>query len=166
MSKSHQNALENPAAKLGLSVVFAIIGTPYLLHALGIETSWLSDELLGKCPQRARTRGLACNLSPFAISTMLGLGTFFCTAALALALGAISKRLEEIARFIGVLGHIALGYAGISYFFRPLDPNERGEGFFALMAGFVTVYCVVYLAAYCYWLKKPWGLEQSPTAKR
>jgi hypothetical protein len=160
MYKSRSNALERPAAMLGLSLVFAIIGTPYLLHALGIETSWLSDELLGKCPRRARTRGLACDLSPYAISTMLGLGFFFCAAALALAISAISKQLEEIARFIGVVGHIGLGYAGISYFFRPLDPKDRSDGFFALMAGFVCVYCIVYLALYFYWLKKPWNMHQ------
>jgi hypothetical protein len=151
---------------LGLSVVFAIIGTPYLLHALGIETSWLSDELLGKCPRRARTRGLACNLSPYATSTIFGLGIFFCIAALALAVGAMSKRLEEIARFIGVIGHIGLGYAGISYFFRPLDPRERGDGFFSLIAGFVSVYSIVYLALYCYWLRRPWRSAQPPNSTR
>jgi hypothetical protein len=164
MHKSHRNALERPAAMFGLSVVFAIIGTPYLLHALGIETSWLSDELLGKCSGRGRMR--ACNSSPYAISSMLGFGIFFCAVALALAVSAIGKRFEVIGGFIVVTGHIGLGYAATSHLLRRLNPNERGDGFSALMAGFVRVYCIVYLTLHCYGLKKSWAAPQQPTIKR
>lgn len=138
---------------LGLGLIFFAIGLPYLLWALGVDAIPLSDELLGKCPRRARSRGLPCNLEPYANSTLIGVGAFFSSFGLSMLVMAISSRLEELARFIGVLGHVGLAWGALGYFVRPA-PTGREFGLFAAFAG---VYAVLYFALYIRWLWKPWG---------
>jgi hypothetical protein len=145
-----QHVKWKPVPTIGLALIFLIIGLPYLLAGIHIGPELLNDALLGQCPTRAHSRGLACNLPPYADTTLAGFGFFMTAGGFAIALSIFGRRCEEISKVIGCIAYFGLMYAAIPVIFRGGGKN----GFSMTFAGLALCFSVLYITMFSYlWLR-------------